>query len=71
MALCLAGCLKEGLLYCTKIKEKSNLASNSRPITCLPLLWKLLSGVIAGQIYAHLDQEKLLPEEQKECRKIS
>ena len=71
MALCLAGCLKEGLLYCTKIKEKSNLASNSRPITCLPLLWKLLSGVIADQIYAHLDQEKLLPEEQKECRKIS
>ena len=28
-----------------------------------------MTGVIADQIYAHLDQEKLLPEEQKECRK--
>ena len=32
---------------------------------------KLLLGVIAGQIYGDLDQQKLLPEEQKECRKRS
>ena len=32
---------------------------------------KLLSGVIADLIYGHLDQQKLLPEEQKECRKRS
>ena len=32
---------------------------------------KLLTGVIADQMYAHLDQEKLLPEEQKGCRKGS
>ena len=34
-------------------------------------MWKLLKGVIADQIYAHLDQEKLLPEEQKGCSKGS
>ena len=34
-------------------------------------MWKLLTGVIADQIYADLDQEKLLPEEQKRCRKCS
>ena len=34
-------------------------------------MWKLLAGVIADQIYAHLDQEKLLPEEQEGCRKGS
>ena len=34
-------------------------------------MWKLLTGVIADQIYAHLDQEKLLPEEQKGCTKGS
>ena len=34
-------------------------------------MWKLLTGIIADQIYAHLDQEKLLPEEQKGCRKGS
>ena len=33
-------------------------------------MWKLLTGVIADQIYAHLDQ-KLLPEEQKGYRKGS
>ena len=37
----------------------------------MPLTQKLLTGVIADQIYAHLDQETLLPEEQKGCRKGS
>ena len=54
-----------------KDKSKGSVASNYRPITCLPLMWKLLTGVIADQIYALLDQEKLLPEEQKGCRKGS
>ena len=54
-----------------KDKSKSNVASNYRPINCLPLVCKLLTGVIAEQIYAHLDQEKLLPEEQKGCSKGS
>ena len=54
-----------------KDKSKGNEASNYRPITCLPSMWKLLTGVIADQIYAHLDQENLLPEEQKGCRKGS
>ena len=30
-----------------------------------------MTGVIADPIYAHLDPEKLLPEEQKGCRKGS
>ena len=34
-------------------------------------MWKLLTGVIEDQIYTHLDQEKLLPEKQKGCRKGS
>ena len=54
-----------------KDKTEGNVASNYRPITCLPLMRKLLTGVIADQIYAHLDQKKLLPEEQKGCRKGS
>ena len=32
-------------------------------------MWNLLAGVIAHQIYAHLDQEESLPEEPKGCRK--
>ena len=50
-------------------KSKGNEASNYRPITCLPLMWKLLTGVIADQIYTHLDQEKLLPQKKKGCSK--
>ena len=34
-------------------------------------MWKLLTGVFVGQINTHLDQEKLLPENQKRCRKGS
>ena len=37
----------------------------------MPLKWKLLTGVIADQIYGHLDQQMLLPEEQKGFRKRS
>ena len=54
-----------------KDKSKDNVASDYRTITCWPLMWKLLTGVIADQIYTHLDQEKLLSEEQKGCRKGS
>ena len=74
-------CLDSGFLPCwltkgrtsllQKEKSKGNVASNYRPITCLPLMWKLLAGVIPDQIYAHVDREKFLQEEQKGCRKGS
>ena len=54
-----------------KDKSEGNVASNYRPITCLPIIWKILTGVIADQIYAHSGQAKLLPEEQKGSRKGS
>ena len=34
-------------------------------------MWTLLLLVIADQIYGHLDQQKLVPEEQKGCRERS
>ena len=37
----------------------------------MPLIWKLLTGAIVDQICPQLDQEKLLPEKQKRCRKGS
>ena len=37
-----------------KDKSKGNVANNYRPITCLSLMWTLLTGAIADQIYAHL-----------------
>ena len=52
-----------------KDKSKGNVASNYRSITCC--CSKLLTGIISDQIYAQLDHEKLLPEEQEGCRKGS
>ena len=34
-------------------------------------MWKLLLGVVADEIYGHLDQQNLLPEELKGCSKRS
>ena len=44
-----------------------SIATNFRPITCLPLIWKLLTGILADELYQHLDSKELLPEEQKDA----
>ena len=45
---------------------------NFRPITCLPLIWKLLTGILAEELYEHLKKKKnSLPWEQKGYRKGS
>ena len=58
-------------VLCQKDPRKGNTADNYRPITCLPLMWKLLTGVIAEEMYNYLEREKILPEEQKGCRRGS
>ena len=54
-----------------KDPEKGNSPSNYRPITCLPVMWKMLTGIISREMYSFLENEGLLPEEQKGCRKGS
>jgi len=54
-----------------KDPAKGTVASNYRPIACLPLMWKLLTGIFAEKIYDHLRDNNLLPDEQKGCRKKS
>ena len=51
--------------------QKGKAASKYRPITCLPLVWKLLIGVIAEEMYEFLDTNLLLPQEQKGCSRKS
>ncbi|MEM7264391.1 MAG: reverse transcriptase domain-containing protein [Pseudomonadota bacterium] len=50
---------------------KGNEVGNYRPIACLPIMWKLMTGIFSEKIYQHLDQNELLVEEQKGCRKNS
>ena len=58
-------------VLCQKDPRKGNTADNYRPTTCLPLMWKLLTGVIAEEMYNYLEREKILPEEQKGYRRGS
>ena len=62
---------KERTILMQKGKEKGKEASNYRPITCLTLVWKLLTGVIAEKVYGFLDTNFLLPQEHKGCRRKS
>ena len=55
-------------VLCQKDPQKGNTADNYQPITCLPLMWKLLTEVIAEEMYNYLEREKILPEKQKECK---
>ena len=54
-----------------KDPEKGTDVQNYRPIACLPLMWKLLTGIFADKIYNHLHTNNLLVEEQKGCKKKS
>ena len=51
-----------------KDKSRGNIASNYRPITCLPLMWKLLTSMVAQNINSHLEEFDLIGHEQKGCR---
>ena len=52
-----------------KDSKKSTEVENYRPIACLNLIWKLLTGIISGKTYDHLEENRLLPEEQKGRRR--
>ena len=58
-------------VLCVKDVTKGSAVENFRPITCLPLIWKLLTGIIAEELYNYLEERTLLPWEQKGCRKGS
>ena len=45
--------------------------SNFRSIICLTLIWKLLTGILAAELYEHLGKTNLLLWKQKGCRKGS
>ena len=56
-------------VLCLKDIAKGNAVDNYRPISCLPLMWKLLTGIIAETMYGHLEENDILPEEQKGCKR--
>ena len=54
-----------------KDPSKGTAPNNYRPITCLPMKWKILTAQIRENIYYLLTSGGLFPDEQKGCRKGS
>ena len=50
-----------------KNPSKGNTPDNYRPITCLSVVWKLLTSIIYQKINFHLRSNNLFPVEQKGC----
>ena len=47
-------------VLCQNDVSKGTAVDNFRPITCLPLMWKLMTGIISGEMYCFLESENLL-----------
>ena len=58
-------------VLCKKDPRKGNTGDNYQPTACFPLMWKFLTGVIDEEMYNYLEREKILPEEQKRCKRGS
>ena len=58
-------------VLCQKDLQKGTVVDNYRPITCLPFMWKLLTGSVADEIYQYLEQSNISSEGQKGCRRRS
>ena len=58
-------------ILCQKDPKKGTKVSNFRPISFLPLMWKLMTSILADSMYAYLDENSLLPSKQKGCKKKS
>ena len=52
-------------VLCQKDVTKGNAVDNYRPISCLPLMWKLFTSIVSECFYKFLDERKIIPDEQK------
>ena len=58
-------------VLCQQDPVKGNAVVNFRPITCLLLMWKLLTGIFSEDMYCFMENKNLLPDEHKGCRRKS
>ena len=47
-----------------KDPTKGNAVDNFGPISCLPLMWKLMTRIMAESMYTFMVTENIVPEEQ-------
>lgn len=61
--------LTSGTTYLIHKGKDPKSPKNYRPITCLPTMYKLLTATVSEKLYDHLMANKILPDEQKGCKK--
>ena len=59
--------LAAGITYLILKSGDSKEVRNYLPITCLTTMYKTLTGIIAKSISTHLEEQSLLPAQQKGC----
>ena len=61
----------EGVTYLLAKSSDTKKPQNFRPITCLTTTYKLLTSILTNRMYTHIEQNDILPTEQKGCRRNS
>ena len=54
-----------------KDPAKGSAVDNYSSVSCLPLMWKLMTVMLAKKMYSYLERKNVLPSEEKECHKGS
>jgi hypothetical protein len=61
--------LTAGVTLLIPKNENPETPKNYRPITCLPTIYKLITSIISKRMQKHIDDQNLMPKEQKgRCR---
>ena len=63
--------LTEGITYLLPKSNDTRNPKNYRPITCLTTTYKILTSIITDRMYKFLDENSILPHEQKGCKRNS
>ncbi|KAL0803287.1 hypothetical protein ABMA28_017234 [Loxostege sticticalis] len=61
--------LTKGTTYMLPKRSNTEDPSQYRPITCLPTLYKLITSCITNKLNTHIENNNILAEEQKGCRR--
>ena len=59
-------------VLCQKDQTKGNAVDNYCPISCLPLMWKLLTGTVSEHLYGFLEKiRRYYTKRKKDCKRNS
>ena len=59
--------LTAGVIYLIPKNDNTGNPKNYRPVTCLPMTYKLITSIISRRLQKYMDNENFLPNEQKGC----